>query len=212
MRSLVFLCHRQRYRRNRSSWTNNRFNLPWRYSVWSWYSGCFVPLYLNKYITKLKFGKPNKRPHKKPTIKQVSSRYWTLSDLHFESAHCEATGSAKPTIVPVNLYRKMYELGKESLSSYNCLTALRYLLSGDSSPSNTILNLFPTVSPWFIDSKYLLTPIINWLVLQNNVRTCWAQATNMGNKEHETHLLLKITKPRAIFVCGKKVTLACNKL
>uniref|UniRef100_A0A7C8YEB2 Uncharacterized protein n=1 Tax=Opuntia streptacantha TaxID=393608 RepID=A0A7C8YEB2_OPUST len=71
----------------------------------------------------------------------AGSSHWTINGRHLESFHSGDRSYSTPTIVPVNL------------------------LSGVSSPSNLILNLMPTVNPLFKDSRYLLRPMINWLIL-----------------------------------------------
>ena len=64
---------------------------------------------------------------------------------------------------------------------HNIRKYYKYLLSGDSSPSNLILNRMPTENPFLTVSIYLFKPMINWLVLVISMEHQKANA-NIWNK------------------------------
>lgn len=105
----------------------------------------------------------------------------TFNERHLEHSHW-GDMSSTPTIVPVNLIKwrntnrlasKLRDLNIWGLNNKSVLRL--YLLSGESSPSNRILNRMPTVNPLFTASIYLFKPMMNWLVLKKLQHTTYSK-------------------------------------
>lgn len=138
----------------------------------------------------------------------------TFNERHLEHSHW-GDMSSTPTIVPVNLikWRNSDRLASKcrnlNIRNLNNKSVLRlYLLSGESSPSNRILNRMPTVNPLFTASIYLFKPMMNWLVLKGFHHTTYSKKKKLfGSLESS---LKQSQDPPSLKQPGYH-TLACSK-